>query len=201
MRKHVMWMGVVLVLLSVAGMVYAQGDRRSRDKRDRGTPGRPPSMGRMPFGPTPRSVEPPAPAPRPAVPEPSPVIASHPCAGPYAGTAHCPFAGEYGPFWTHHWRLVRAGLFLLVAVPVLVTLFWILPIALGVRVARRRNLSPLWMLFGIHPLGGWIACLVLALCRGKVECPTCGGYVRRNFRQCPFCQSPMEGTKPSRSEK
>ncbi len=89
--------------------------------------------------------------------------------------------------WGHPQLLICVLLFLFVVVPVVVTLFWVLPITLGVRVARRRNYSPLWMLFGIHPIGGWIACLVLSLSPGKVECPTCGGYVRRNYRQCPHC--------------
>jgi hypothetical protein len=84
-------------------------------------------------------------------------------------------------------------------IPVLIVLFWVLPIVLGVRIARRKKLSPLWMLFGIHPIGGWVGCLVLALARGKVECGSCGGYIKPNFRQCPYCKGTVAGetaTKP-----
>jgi hypothetical protein len=38
---------------------------------------------------------------------------------------------------------------------------WILPIVLGIRAARRKGISPHWMWFGVHPLGGWLAFLIL----------------------------------------
>jgi hypothetical protein len=83
---------------------------------------------------------------------------------------------------------------------VLVTLCWILPIWIGVRIARCKNLSPLWMLFGIRPPGGWLACLVLPLVRGKAVCATCGGYVKQNFTRCPYCGKRVENTKASKSD-
>jgi hypothetical protein len=96
-------------------------------------------------------------------------------------------------------KVLALGLIVLAAIPVLIVLFWVLPITMGVCLARRRKLSPLWMLFGISPLGGWIACLVLALCKGKVECAKCGGYVKPNFRQCPFCESALPSSPPPKS--
>ena len=93
-------------------------------------------------------------------------------------------------------RPLLMGIILLAVIPVLIVLFWVLPVTLGVCIARRRKLSPLWMLFGIHPIGGWVACLVLALSKGKVECAKCGGYVKPNFRQCPFCEQAMASPTP-----
>ena len=46
-------------------------------------------------------------------------------------------------------------------------LIWFTPIWLGVRTARKKRLSPHWMWFGIHPLFGWIACLVLLLAKPR----------------------------------
>jgi hypothetical protein len=234
MKKWIMRTGVVLLVLSLAGMLCAQ----SGGRRGWGMPGRSRHMRRMPFGPIrpapapetrPEEEQPPAgqPARQPAI-TPCPVMTGHPyaCCPMHGGrrpfmTAgygrcreqcpfvsagydryreHCPFGG-YGRFGAHHCRPVRAFVFLLVVVPVLVTLFWILPITIGVRIARCKNLSPLWMLFGICPLGGWLACLVLALAKGKVACANCGGYVKPNFRQCPYCSSPIESTKSSKSDK
>jgi hypothetical protein len=81
-----------------------------------------------------------------------------------------------------------AGLVLLAMVA---TLGWVLPICLGVREARKKNYSPLWMLFGIHPLGGWIAFIVLACLPPRVQCRNCGGFVEANFRVCPFCRADL----------
>jgi hypothetical protein len=76
---------------------------------------------------------------------------------------------------------------------VLVSIFvlWFLPIRFGIGCAIRKHYSPYWMWFAIHPLGGWIAYLVLALLPPRVECSHCGGYVARHFRFCPYCQTPI----------
>jgi hypothetical protein len=42
-----------------------------------------------------------------------------------------------------------------------IPIIWILPIVLGVRAARRKGVSPHWMWFGVHPLGAWIAFLII----------------------------------------
>jgi len=68
---------------------------------------------------------------------------------------------------------------------------WVLPITLGIKCARRKGVSTQWMWFGIHPLGGWIAFIVLNALTPRVQCLNCGGMVGANFWQCPFCHSPM----------
>ena len=37
----------------------------------------------------------------------------------------------------------------------------IVPVVLGIKAAKRKGVSPHWMWFGVHPLGGWIAYLVI----------------------------------------
>jgi xanthosine utilization system XapX-like protein len=44
---------------------------------------------------------------------------------------------------------------------------WLVPIFFGIRIAKRKGRSPHWMWFGVHPLGGWIALLVLYLVSPK----------------------------------
>jgi hypothetical protein len=68
-----------------------------------------------------------------------------------------------------------------------VLLGWVLPVLLGVCAAKRKNYSPRWMWFGIHPVLGWIACIVLLCLTPRVQCPNCGGYVMNYWRICPCC--------------
>ena len=37
----------------------------------------------------------------------------------------------------------------------------IVPVVLGIKAAKRKGVSPHWMWFGVHPVGGWIAYLVI----------------------------------------
>ena len=37
----------------------------------------------------------------------------------------------------------------------------IIPVVLGIKAAKRKGVSPHWMWFGVHPVGGWIAYLVI----------------------------------------
>ena len=78
---------------------------------------------------------------------------------------------------------------------------WVLPVVAGVRCAKRNGISPHWMWFGIHPLGGWIALAII--CRsgkvdkveglavkwmsGKVGCQSCGKFNPMNSAFCSQC--------------
>jgi|ERR1051326_3606562 hypothetical protein len=68
-----------------------------------------------------------------------------------------------------------------------VFLFWAWPIRLGIREAKKKNYSPAWMWFGVHPLGGWITYAVLVCQRPRIRCGSCGGFAKDNFTRCPFC--------------
>ena len=69
---------------------------------------------------------------------------------------------------------------------------WVLPIALGIQAAKQKNYSPHWMWFGIHPILGWIACIVLLCITPRIQCPNCGGFVTVNFRICPYCHAGLD---------
>jgi hypothetical protein len=85
------------------------------------------------------------------------------------------------------------GVLLTALIVVVVVVLWVLPIVLGIRCARRKHYAPQWMWFGIHPLGGWIAFLVLASLPMRLVCGNCGGYVDGQFRLCPYCHASMSG--------
>jgi hypothetical protein len=73
---------------------------------------------------------------------------------------------------------------------------WALPIVLGVRVAKRKGYPPEWMWFGIHPVGGWVAFIVLSSLAPRIQCENCGGFVKVNFRICPHCHVELARGRP-----
>lgn len=40
---------------------------------------------------------------------------------------------------------------------------WIIPVALGIKSAKKKGISPHWMWFGIYPITAWIAFLLIRL--------------------------------------
>jgi hypothetical protein len=69
---------------------------------------------------------------------------------------------------------------------------WVLPIWLGIRAAKRNNRSALWMWFGIHPIGGWIAFAVLHSLPPLKVCSQCAEKVKAHAKICPFCMTTFE---------
>lgn len=68
---------------------------------------------------------------------------------------------------------------------------WGLPVALGIKAARRKNRSPHWMWFGLHPVSGWIAYIALLYAAPLKACQQCGEKVKEHARLCPFCTTPF----------
>jgi hypothetical protein len=46
-------------------------------------------------------------------------------------------------------------------VVIVVLALTVTPVILGIKAAKRKGISPHWMWFGLHPLGGWIAYLII----------------------------------------
>lgn len=78
------------------------------------------------------------------------------------------------------------------AIVLLGGLFWLLPIILGVRTARRKGRSPHWMWFGLHPFAGWITYVVLCFLPPLKECPQCRESARADASICPHCRTRFE---------
>jgi len=73
----------------------------------------------------------------------------------------------------------------------LMVFIWIYPIHRGIKVAKVKGLSPHWMWFGVHPLGGWIAFLIIRFGVKRLPCPTCGAPMKPALRFCPNCGQPV----------
>jgi len=92
-----------------------------------------------------------------------------------------------------------AEVFAAVFAVVFVIAIWVTPILLGIRSALRKGISPHWMWFGIHPLGGWIAFIVIACMAPRPRCPRCG-FLQSDWARfcarCGFDIHPMWGPPP-----
>ena len=75
-----------------------------------------------------------------------------------------------------------------------IVLLWGLPILLGIQVAERKGYSPHWMWFGIHPVGGWVAFIVLSCLPPRIRCPACMQFISVKYRVCPYCRAPIART-------
>jgi hypothetical protein len=72
-------------------------------------------------------------------------------------------------------------------------LVWVLPIVVGIKAAKEKNYSPLWMWFAIFgPILAWVVCIVMLCMRPRTQCPHCGGFVTVNFRICPYCHAGLD---------
>ncbi len=60
-------------------------------------------------------------------------------------------------------------------------------IVLGVSIARRKNRSPHWMWFAVHPLGLLITLIVMAALSPLKLCPQCAQKSPMHARLCGFC--------------
>lgn len=60
-------------------------------------------------------------------------------------------------------------------------------IVLGVKIAKRKNRSPHWMWFAVHPMGLLITLIVMACLPPLRRCPNCGNASNQNARLCGFC--------------
>lgn len=74
----------------------------------------------------------------------------------------------------------------------LIFLFWFIPIYFGLKWARIKGVSKLWMLFGIHPMTGWIAYLILRYgIDPRKQCDKCKEYIKMEAQICRYCGNQM----------
>ena len=60
-------------------------------------------------------------------------------------------------------------------------------IVLGVNLAKRKNRSPHWMWFAIHPMGLLITLIIMACLSPLKRCPRCQQTSPQHARLCAFC--------------
>jgi hypothetical protein len=79
------------------------------------------------------------------------------------------------------------GFVIVLVIAVLVLTVYIGLIVLGVNIAKRKNRSPHWMWFAIHPLGLLITLIVMASLSPLKRCPHCAQTAQPHARLCGFC--------------
>ena len=79
------------------------------------------------------------------------------------------------------------SLVIALVVVVLVLAVYIGLIVLGVTMAKRKNRSPHWFWFAIHPMGLIITLIVMACLSPLMRCPQCAQTTQPHARLCPFC--------------
>jgi len=87
----------------------------------------------------------------------------------------------------------------LLALLILAVMFggWIALVLWGIRIAKRKNRSPHWMWFGLHPFGLIIVLIVLAAADPLKECPRCTRKSKLYARACPYCRTSFDGFTPA----
>tara|TARA_B100000795_G_scaffold262531_1_gene240567 strand:- start:93 stop:401 length:309 start_codon:yes stop_codon:yes gene_type:complete len=74
----------------------------------------------------------------------------------------------------------------------LIIAFWFIPIKYGIKWAKIKNISNLWMLFGIHPFMGWIAYLVIKHgVEPRKTCTQCQEGIKLKAKICRYCRNEM----------
>jgi hypothetical protein len=79
------------------------------------------------------------------------------------------------------------GLVVALVVLVVVLTIYVALIVLGVNIAKRKNRSPHWMWFAVHPLGLLITLIVMASLPPLKRCPQCAQTSRQDARLCGYC--------------
>jgi uncharacterized protein UPF0547 len=74
----------------------------------------------------------------------------------------------------------------LVVLAVILTVYVAL-VVLGVNIAKRKNRSPHWMWFAIHPIGLIVTLIVMACLPPLRKCPHCAQKMPAQARLCGFC--------------
>ena len=70
---------------------------------------------------------------------------------------------------------------------VLVLAVYIGLIVLGVTIAKRKNRSPHWMWFAVHPMGLLITLIVMACLSPLKRCPQCMQTTQLHAMMCGIC--------------
>ncbi|MFD2724743.1 hypothetical protein [Hyunsoonleella rubra] len=77
------------------------------------------------------------------------------------------------------------GLFVVILI---IFFFWFIPIWYGIKWAKIKGVSKLWMLFGIHPMTGWIAFLILRYgIDPRKQCDKCKESIKIEAQICRYC--------------
>jgi hypothetical protein len=74
----------------------------------------------------------------------------------------------------------------------IIAFLWVIPIWFGLKWAKIKGVSKLWMLFGFHPMTGWIAYLILRFgIDPRKQCYKCKEAIKIEAQVCRYCGNQM----------
>lgn len=74
----------------------------------------------------------------------------------------------------------------------IIVFFWVIPIWFGLKWAKIKGVSRLWMLFGFHPFTGWITYLILRYgIDPRKQCDKCKEQIKMEAQICRYCGNQM----------
>jgi ribosomal protein L40E len=95
-------------------------------------------------------------------------------------------------YWTVFTKFLFLSLLLhALVIPAVLVMFYFAyayPVVAGIRCAKMKSISPHWMWFGIHPVTGWIAYLIITSRKSDTKiCYRCAARLYIGAEQCPGC--------------
>ena len=73
---------------------------------------------------------------------------------------------------------------------------WASLIIFGVKAAKKKNRSPHWMWFGVHPMGALIVFIVMMVIEPLKLCPQCARPTPTGAQVCPYCAHSLAAAPP-----
>ena len=80
-----------------------------------------------------------------------------------------------------------AAIFVVMFMVLIGLAIWASLIVFGIKTAKKKNRSPHWMWFGVHPVGALIVFIVMMALEPLKLCPQCSQPSPPGARVCPYC--------------
>ena len=80
-----------------------------------------------------------------------------------------------------------AAIFVVMFIVLICLAIWASLIVFGIKTAKKKNRSPHWMWFGVHPMGALIVFIVMMALDPLKLCPQCARPSPTGARVCPYC--------------
>jgi hypothetical protein len=73
---------------------------------------------------------------------------------------------------------------------------WISLVVFGIKAAIKKNRSPHWMWFGVHPVGALVVFIVMMVIEPLKLCPRCARPTPTGAQVCPYCACSLVAAPP-----
>ena len=73
---------------------------------------------------------------------------------------------------------------------------WTCLIVFGIKAAKKKNRSPHWMWFGVHPMGALVVFIIMMVIEPLKLCPRCARPTPAGAQVCPYCAHSLAAAPP-----